>query len=156
MRIFCLMIARFALSAWIGAAVLFVVTGVQEVRHDFDSTIRDALAALRFPMYYYFGFTLTGIALLSTTVAALLTPKCRRRLGISAGLVLVAMSMMVVDYIWIFQPLHEIVTAASSVKPAGFQTLHERSKHINMIDLTICLVAAITLCWPIRSDTLTD
>jgi hypothetical protein len=25
-----------------------------------------------------------------------------------------------------------------------------------MIDLTICLVAAITLCWPIRSDTLTD
>jgi hypothetical protein len=153
MRNFCLMIARFALSAWIGAAVLFVVTGVQEVRHGFHSMTLDALAAMRFPMYYYFGFTLTGVALLSTTAAALLTPQCRRRLGIAAGLVLVAMSLMVVDYIWTFQPLHEIVTAASSVKPAEFQTLHERSKHINMVDLTICLVAAMMICWPVRNDT---
>lgn len=156
MRNFCLTIARFALSAWIGASVLFVVTGIQEVRHDFDSTTRDALAALRFPMYYYFGFTLTGVALLSTLGARMTSSDSGRRLSIAAGLVFVAMGIMVADYIWVFQPLHEIVTAASSVKPASFRGLHETSKYINMVDLTICLVAAITICWPIRSDGSTD
>jgi hypothetical protein len=156
MRNFCLTIARFALSAWIGAAVLFVVTGVQEVRHDFDSTTRDALAALRFPMYYYFGFMLTGVALLSTLGARFTSENGRRRLSVAAGLVFVALGIMVADYIWVFQPLHEIVTAESSVKLAGFRALHEKSKYINMVDLTICLVAAIAICWPIRSNASTD
>lgn len=49
--------ARFALSAWVGAAALFVVVGIKEVRgSEFDSVTRDLLVGLRFPSYYTFGF----------------------------------------------------------------------------------------------------
>ena len=52
-----LTLARLLLSAWFGAAVLFVVIGVREVTHPgFDSMVRDQLAVLRFPAYYVCGF----------------------------------------------------------------------------------------------------
>jgi len=58
-----LMLARFLLSAWFGAATLFVIIGVREVRFvGFDSAMRDQLVLLRFPAYYACGFTLLGCA----------------------------------------------------------------------------------------------
>lgn len=48
---------RFLISAWIGAAVLFVITGVQEITNkNLTSDVRDILALIRFPSYYIFGF----------------------------------------------------------------------------------------------------
>ena len=52
-----LAVARLASAAWVGAAMLFVITAVREVRHPgFDSSTKDTLALLRFPAYYAFGF----------------------------------------------------------------------------------------------------
>ena len=59
MKSVCLTISRLALAAWVGAASLFVVTAIQEARStEFDSITKNALAALRFPAYYAFGFAL--------------------------------------------------------------------------------------------------
>ena len=61
-------VLRFSLCSWVGAAVLFVVTGVLQVQTpSFDAAIKNHLAVIRFPAYYIFGFTHVGVA----TVAVL-------------------------------------------------------------------------------------
>jgi hypothetical protein len=73
---FLLLLARFVLAAWFGAATLFVIVGVREIRfQQFSPTIRDELVLIRFPAYYACGFTLLGIALVSQ---ALLIARGRR------------------------------------------------------------------------------
>src|SRR5262245_19359235 len=65
-----LTIARFALSAGIGGAMLFVVKSVREATSPaFDSVIKNELAALRFPPYYLFGFVLVGLGLICGAAA---------------------------------------------------------------------------------------
>ena len=45
-----LLVARFASSAWVGAAVLFVINGVQQATSgQFESMTTDQLVLLRFP-----------------------------------------------------------------------------------------------------------
>ena len=59
-----LAVARLASAAWVGAAVLFVIIAVREVRHPgFDSAAKDTLALLRFPAYYASGFLVVSVAL---------------------------------------------------------------------------------------------
>ena len=66
-----LVIARFCTAAWVGAAALFVVTALREVRSSpFDPAAKDTLALLRFPAYYAFGFTLVGLALAGALLAS--------------------------------------------------------------------------------------
>jgi len=66
MKSVCLTIARFALAAWVGAALIFVVTAIQEVRYPgFDSETKSAVATIRFPTYYVFGFGLVIVGLVS-------------------------------------------------------------------------------------------
>ena len=63
--------ADWALVAWVGAAILFVVTSVREVQStDFDSNTKDHLALLRFPAYYLFGFTLVPVASVGAIVSS--------------------------------------------------------------------------------------
>ncbi len=63
-------VARLASAAWAGAAVLFVITALREVRHPgFDSATKDTLALLRFPAYYAFGFILISVALAGAVLA---------------------------------------------------------------------------------------
>ncbi len=59
-----LCLARLCASAWVGAAVLFVVVAVGQVlSRQFSSEVTDRLVALRFPPYYLFGFGLVGARL---------------------------------------------------------------------------------------------
>ena len=142
-----LTVARFVVSAWVGAAVLFVITSVREVRYGgFDSTIRDQLAALRFPPYYAAGFVLIGMGILGAAVA-------RRRLvspRVTAVLVLLvaALVLMLADYFWIYGPLEDMITPPGQSKPERFARLHVASEWVNSANVLLCLIAAALLNWP--------
>jgi hypothetical protein len=139
--------ARFALSAWVGAAALFVVTSVREVQApELDSYVRDILIGVRFPSYYLFGFSLVGIGLLATFAAGCLAPAKRGRLFVTAGIVLVALAAMLGDYFWVYRPLVEMVTPPGQSRPAQFVDYHEASKWVNFASLSLCGLAAIVLC----------
>ena len=150
-----LALARFSLSAWIGAAALFVVTSVSEqISTQYGSDVKNILAGLRFPWYYLFGFSFVSTGLV-TSMFGLSGVQNRRRRVVVAVMKdtkreMVVLSLMATDYFYIYSPLHEIVTRPDGVRDARFMELHHWSERINTIDVTLCLVAAITVCWPER------
>jgi hypothetical protein len=148
MQRFCLTIARLTLSAWMGAAALFVVTSIAEQRSTaFGSDVKNVLAALRFPSYYAFGFVLVGLGLVGGAVGIDRRRQPRRWLAFVSTLVL-AFLLMLVDYFAVYSPLYAIVTNPNGVREARFVQLHRWSEQINTIDVTLCAVAAIAVCWP--------
>ena len=155
MRSFCLMIARLSLAAWVGAAGLFVATSIREVRprqagfeFEFDSTTRDQLVTLRFPLYYGFGFALVGAGLVATGAACGHPAVGRRRFWIAIALLVIAVVTMIADYVWVYQPLTAMIDPPGGTKPASFVTYHNASKWINETNVTLVLIAAGLLSWP--------
>ena len=128
-----LLLARFLLSAWFGAAVLFVVIGVREVTHQgFDSPIRDQLVLLRFPSYYAFGFP----ALAGAAACLGLCLYCGlRKPAVYAACVLtiIALGLMAYDYPCIYSPLARAISPPGQARTAEFGTLHFWSKTVNAI-----------------------
>lgn len=140
-------VARFALSAWVGAAALFVVTGVREVRSPhLDSYVRDVLVGVRFPSYYVFGFTLVGLAAVATLMAGFLAPAKRGRQFALAFLIVLALLAMVGDYFAVYRPLYEMVTPPGQARSAEFLTYHSASKWVNLFSISLCAIAALILC----------
>lgn len=135
---------RFSLSAWVGAATLFVVTGIREVTTTtFDAAIKNQLAALRFPAYYLFGFTLVSLGTAASGILCASQPDCRRRLGFITGLCVIALITMTFDYFRIYLPLERLMLEPEARISPEFWQLHQWSKYINFIDLTFVLVAAM-------------
>jgi hypothetical protein len=150
----CFTIARFSIAAWVGAAALFVVTGVHEVRSpELDSAAKNVLAALRFPSYYAFGFALVSVALVCGLVARFRSPAQRPSPSrIALALLVLALCLMVVDYVWIYRPLEGMMLVPDAARPAHFQTYHRASMWINTVDVGLCLVAALWMCRPVASN----
>ena len=148
MRSLCLTISRFAISAWVGAASLFVVTTLKEVRSpQLDSVTKAELAVLRFPVYYTFAFSLIAVALV-LAAASLQSISPRRRWG-AISLVLFAFLLSVVDYVWIYKPLEAMTAIVDQSRPAEFVTYHRASKWINSVQVSVSAVAALAICWPV-------
>ncbi|MDZ4688229.1 MAG: hypothetical protein SH850_24410 [Planctomycetaceae bacterium] len=144
-----LWLARIAVSAWVGAAVLFVIVGVSEVTTaDFDSTIRDRLVVVRFPWYYATGFTLVPLGALGTAIAHGHRQLSRRAWLAALVLLLLALVGMTGDYLGIYQPLERMVTPPGQPRTAEFVTLHRWSARVNGVNLLLCAVAAGLLSWP--------
>ena len=144
-----LFLARFCLSAWIGAATLFVIVGVTEVtRGNFDSTTKDVLVAVRFPAFYVCGATLVALGLLGAWVAgnSEIFP-WKRRIS-TLVLLAIVLSAMAMDYFTIYLPLLQMVTPPGQPKPARFVAYHSASKWINLIGLILCFIATALVNWP--------
>lgn len=143
----CLGIAKFALAAWVGAAALFVVTGIREVRtSEFDSMTRDLLVGIRFPAYYVFGFSLVGLAWLAITLGLFSARQNRRWLVGFSVAVLFVLGLMLADYVWIYLPLVEMITPPGQSRPAEFVGYHEASKWLNFASVSLTAVIALILC----------
>lgn len=152
MQRFFLMIARLALSAWIGAAALFVCTSISEqIAPAFDSGIKNTLAAIRFPWYYGFGFGLVGTGLVGSVIGVRRKEQ-RHRWAVTITSLVLALMLMVADYVAIYTPLFEMVTSPTAVRDARFVELHRWSERINSIDILLCLIAALAVCWPTKSN----
>lgn len=149
-----LAVARLASAAWVGAAMLFVITAVREVRHPgFDSSTKDTLALLRFPAYYAFGFVFVAAALAGSVIALIRRKKGERRRIVAAswllGLVLV---LMVVDFVTVYLPIVGMITPVGRAHPGEFAGYHRASIAINVCDVALCGIAAALLCWPSKLE----
>jgi glucan phosphoethanolaminetransferase (alkaline phosphatase superfamily) len=148
-----LTVARFASAAWVGAAVLFVITAVREVRHPlFDSATKDTLALLRFSAYYAFGFVLVSVALGATILALFGRPK-RRRIVAAAWLLVLTLVLMAADFVAIYLPIVGMITPVGRARLAEFEGYHRASMIINASDVALCAIAALLLCWPGHYET---
>ena len=143
-------VARLSLAAWVGAAMLFVITSVAEQRSPaFDSIIRDQLATLRFPWYYMFGTICLSLALVGSTVGALLsTGGVRKRLLAASILTLLSGGIAGADYACVYSPLQSLIEPPGKSRTEDFIVLHERSRLINEIHLGLALLAAVVICIP--------
>lgn len=134
------MLARVLLSAWVGAATLFVINGVRLVTSGhFDSMARDHLSLIRFPPYYLFGFLAVGAGLVFLALARGYPRK------LAVGLVVSSLILMAVDYFGIYLPLAEMISPPGHVRPAHFNWYHKASMYINTAHVGLCLVAAVLI-----------
>ena len=76
----------------------------------------------------------------------------RRRWGTVLALTLTASAVMLGDYLWVYSPLAEMITPPGSSRHGGFVGFHEASKIINLIQLGLCLTAALIANWPLSHD----
>lgn len=142
-----LAVMRIALAAWVGAAVLFVLTSIAEqVFPQFSSTVRDQLATIRFPFYYAVGTAACTVALAS----GVLCRSFSRRL--TAALVVVALASVVfaLDYWFIYRPLQALIIPPGQPRTEEFERLHRWSANVNFLHLLLMLTAAIQTSIPLR------
>lgn len=140
---FLLSLLRFSLCAWVGAATLFVITGIREVTSsDIEPATKNILAALRFPAYYVVGFTLVLLAsLCAIALRRRIQPAVR---GNSIVLLLGAvLLLMTADWFLIFQPLRELMELPDARERPEFATYHTWSKYVNFASVGLCLVTAV-------------
>jgi hypothetical protein len=144
---FLLALLRFSLCAWVGAATLFVITGIREVTSlEFEPAMKNHLAAIRFPAYYFVGFLLVGIAVLSA-VALRRRIGSRRRGTIIVVLLISVLLLMVGDWFLVFNPLLELMELPDAREKPEFTTYHNWSKYLNFASIALCLVTAVlALC----------
>ena len=145
-------VLRFSLCAWVGAATLFVVTGVREVTMtDFDATTKNLLAVIRFPAYYVFGFTLVAVAGISTFGLLLTNKEARRRKVVILSLAIVSLLVMWIDHRFIYQPLETMMLEPEGRLHPDFFKYHQWSKYINCVSVGAALVASFVSACPIAT-----
>ncbi|MDG1897391.1 MAG: hypothetical protein P8J37_21045 [Fuerstiella sp.] len=148
-----LVLVRFLLAAWIGAAVLYVITSVAEQTYTkFSSPIRDQLATIRFPLYFCFGLWIHALAGVFACIAwRMSTLENRRRFLTVFLLVLLSSVLITLDYFLVYLPLQELITPPGQVRSQKFIQLHTLSRHANEVHLTVMLVAAIVASLPLKT-----
>lgn len=143
----CLMLARVLLSAWVGAASLFVINGVLLVTSGhFNSVARDHLSLIRFPPYYVFGFVAVGTGLL----LLLLARGYPRRLAL--GLLVLSLILMLVDYFGVYLPLAQMISPPGQARPSHFHWYHRASMYMNTAHVGLCLIAAMLVSRERRAE----
>ncbi|WP_298867698.1 hypothetical protein [uncultured Gimesia sp.] len=157
MQSFSLVLIRFCLSAWVGAAVIFVITGVQDVtfKH-FDSLVRDQLISLHFPVYYTIAWVLLVGSILGCLGIRKIKEISRFRSNLIFCLVLIILGLSLIDYFWIYTPLESMITPPGSPRPAEFRSYHQASKYINSLNILLTVVAAILVNLPTKNQNQTD
>lgn len=151
----CLCLARFLLAAWVGAAALFVINGVATVGA-VSSADFDRLTVIRFPNYYMFGFVAVGVGLVALLCSMFRSSLSRWRHGLAVCLVAAALGVMVYDHQQVYLPLEEMITPPGKARPMNFVSLHEQSKNVNSVHISLCLVAGLLICWPAAVASQTD
>ncbi len=142
----CLAVQRLLLSAWVGAAILFVVTSVAEQKFaGFTGGTKNQLALIRFPRYYVFGFAALAISLLCSIIRLLAGERDRRTQAVF-GLLLVAAALIVLDYVLVYSPLADLMTDLHRPRDEVFQRYHQMSKYVNAAGLLLAGAAAVIAC----------
>ncbi len=138
------------LSAWIGAAILFVITSIAEqTSPEFESMVRDQLATIRFPLYYQFGFACHALALiLGVFINTGAPPELKRRSKIVVALIALSFVLICLDFNYVYQPLQDSITPPGQVRTQEFVRLHNLSRRANEFHLMVMLTAAVIASIP--------
>jgi len=148
-----LTLLRVLLAAWIGAAVLYVITSVAEqTASAFDSVVRDQLATVRFPLYYQFGFVV-HLAVTFLSVFTWLSAKsiASRRFLVVMLLVFASFGMFMLDYHFVYTPLQNSIIPPGQARTQEFMKLHIWSRRANETHLTVALIATLLAAYPVRT-----
>jgi len=150
-----LTVARFSAGAWVGGAVLFVITSVAEQVHPrFDSAIRDQLAAIRFPLYYLYCWCCLGLHVSASLLCVLLTRSQRRhRCAAAAGLASAALLIAIADHQLVYKPLLKLITPPGKPRTQEFDRLHSASRLVNQLHVGLAAIAGILICLPLQQTT---
>lgn len=149
---FTLTLARVCLSAWVGAAVLFVINGIRlATEPSFDSVIRNRQAVLRFPPYYALGFVLVTTGLLAAFVSRNSAALSRRRWIGGVICAAAALAVMSADYFVVYLPMEAMITPPDTARPAEFVSYHHWSERLNSLHVGLAFLAAVVLSLPPRS-----
>lgn len=142
----CLFTQRIFLAAWVGAAILFVVTSVAEQQFaGFGPGIRNQLALIRFPRYYAFGFAALGVSLLCG-VLRVLSGRRDRLTWVALSLTAAATGLMIADFLWVYRPLAELMTDLNRPRDDTFRQYHQASKYINAVGVLAAGIATGVVC----------
>ena len=148
---------RFSLCAWVGGAVLFVITGVRELSTaEFDAPTKNLLVLLRFPAYYWCGASLTLTGGLSAALLARTSGPHRKRLLTIAILCATSLAVMAIDRLCIYSPLEQMMTRPDRTIDPKFWAWHRMSKYINMLTIGSVLLAGILAVQEPRSSPETE
>ena len=127
MQSFCLMLARFCIAAWVGAAVLFVITGVREVtipHQSISSEVKDALVPIRFPAYYMAGFLLVGTGIVTSGIASKHPSVTTKRMRVCLGLLILESARLLAI---LEQPLSHIhFESRPPIRPFGIRRVERQ------------------------------
>ncbi|GIX05511.1 MAG: hypothetical protein KatS3mg114_1380 [Planctomycetaceae bacterium] len=146
-----LLLARWCSAAWVGAAVLFVLVSLREVTYpEFSSSTKDHLALLRFPVYYLTGAALLGLSTLTAFWARKHPEMSRLRSWIALGCLGGGLGVMLVDYLFVYQPLSDMIRPPGHPRTEWFATLHSWSLRLNALQVLLCWMASWVLSWPSR------
>jgi hypothetical protein len=144
------LLVRLTLAFWVGGAALFVITSVAEQRNPrFDSLIRDELATIRFPLYYQFGWACLAVAGVAALVA-MRHPSFKRRMLLVLSGIILSTGIALGDYFLVYRPLQKLIEPPGKVRTGEFVTLHNRSRVINEVHLSIALLAVVFASWPAK------
>lgn len=148
------MTLRFVLAMWVGAAVLYVITSVAEqMSPNFDLRIRDQLAAIRFPLYYRFGFGCHMACAIAGMLAWRTAPPNRRSTFLPVLVLVIASGVMItLDHKMVYQPLEAIIQPAGQPRTAEFERLHTLSKRVNMVHVMVMAFAGIIAMLPLKPE----
>lgn len=148
-RSVCLTLSRLTLSGWVFAAVLFVVTTVQEVSSpEIEAATKAHLTDMRFPAFYSFGFTLLITGFVTGIIGCQSTGFGRGRRIAVAALAGASLLSMTIDYLWIYGPLRAMSADPLAARPAEFVTYHHASMQINGLMAILAFLAAAAVSWP--------
>jgi len=142
-----LFIARFSITAWLGAAILFVVLTVMEILSgQFDSMVLDGLVLLRFPIYYAFTFTLLAISLTAGVACWL---RSKGKIGkLFTVLVAASLLLLIGDYLWVYLPLEAMLRPLGVARSQDFPFYHKLTEALNSVAMLLNLIAACAINWP--------
>lgn len=136
---------------WVGAALLYVIVSIREVTDPrIDQVIRDTLVAIRFPAYYAMGVTLLGVALVGAAGTIGSCVVCWRARLVAMLFLVLALCVLVGDYLLIYQPLLAEVTPPGRPRTERFQELHHWSEMVNAASWLLSLCGALSIAWPSR------
>ncbi len=147
-----LFLARFSITAWLGAASLFVAVTVVEIRSgELESLVLDTLILLRFPVYYLFTFSLLSASLIAGIACWILS---RGKIG-KFFTVLIALSLLILigDYFWVYLRLEGMLTPLGTPRPHDFPFYHQLTEALNSVAMLINLIASGVINWPGKLQT---
>ena len=100
---------------------------------------------IRFPKYYAMGFAIVLTSMVCSVVRFLSGARTKTDNAVLI-LLTIASATMLIDYVFIYTPLHGIMVDLERPRDADFQWYHQASKYINSVGILLALIAAILVC----------
>lgn len=142
-----LLLWRFCMTAWFGAATFFVLT-IVDLRGSplFDAATKLNHPRVLFPLFYGCEFGFLSVAS-ACSILAIRNPNLRNlRLRVACTFTVLALCLAVGDAVWIYVPLDRMI--GESPLPPQFRGYHQASMVVNAIGWLVTFIAALLLLWP--------